>query len=251
MPRPYILCATPRSGSTLLCDLLKGAGVAGRPCSFYRAEDIGEWAADLGVPGADRPEGEDFDRAYLAAILREGTGGTGVFGMRLMWESLAGLSARLDRLFPGLADDRARLERAFGSVRFLHLSRADKVAQAVSRLMAEQSGLWHRHADGSERERVAPPAPPAYDAAALAAHVARLEADEAAWRDWFARHKIEPVRLRYEDLAADPRATLAAALHAIGRDLALAARAEVRTARLADERSRAWAERFRAERGGG
>jgi len=31
--RSYVVCATPRSGSTLLCELLKSTGVAGHPVS--------------------------------------------------------------------------------------------------------------------------------------------------------------------------------------------------------------------------
>ena len=80
-----------------------------------------------------------------------------------MWPSVAEASHRLDGLFPGLPSDAARFERAFGKPLYLFLSRGDKVGQAVSRLKAEQTGLWHRAADGSERERSAPPRPPAYD----------------------------------------------------------------------------------------
>ena len=31
----YLVCATERSGSTLLCELLAGTGVAGRPEEFF------------------------------------------------------------------------------------------------------------------------------------------------------------------------------------------------------------------------
>ena len=33
--RAYLVCATPRSGSTLLCELLKETGVAGRPEEYF------------------------------------------------------------------------------------------------------------------------------------------------------------------------------------------------------------------------
>ena len=61
--------------------------------------------------------------------------------MRLMWESVADLLKRLELFYPDQPCDRARLQSAFGSPLYLHLSRNDKVAQAVSRLMAEQTGL--------------------------------------------------------------------------------------------------------------
>lgn len=246
MTAGYLLCATPRSGSTLLCDLLTGAG-AGRPNSFYRQEDIAEWAEHWGLTLPTSDPG--FPRAYLDAVRREGRGGTGVFGMRLMWESLGPLSEVLSEIFPHCDGDAARLEAAFGPLRYVHLSRQDRVAQAISRVRAEQSGLWHRSADGSERERLGPPKEPAYDAAHIASVLAEIDAAERGWQEWFSRHAILPVPLSYETLAADPAGTLARVLDALGLDPSAAAGLAPRTARLADAESAAWAARFRAEHG--
>lgn len=245
-----IICATPRSGSTLLCDLLAASGVAGRPNSYFRRQSIPDFARAFGVPMIEGVEGLQFDRAYLDAVRRAGRSGTSVFGLRFMWETAAELSSRLDRLFPGLPSDAARFERAFGKPLYLHLSRHDKVAQAVSRLKAEQTGLWHRAADGSERERTAPPQPPAYDAGRLRAFADEAAHDDAAWRRWFAAQELEPMPLTYEALAADPRAVLANILSALGQDPARAGTVELSTAKMADAESAAWAARFRAETNG-
>lgn len=241
-----ILCASPRSGTTLFCDLLKATGVAGRPASYYRAEDISEWAERLGVPpGA----GVAFERAYLDAVRQRGTGDTGIFGLRLMWPSLPFLSARLDLVFPGLADDAARFETAFGPPLYMHLSRRNKVAQAVSRLKAHQTGLWHMAADGSERERTAPPQVPVYDGDRLAGYVAEAEEADAGWNIWFERYAISPLRLTYEDVTADPRAALVRVLTTLGRDPEAAGKAEVRTSKMADAVSLEWVARYERERG--
>lgn len=247
MADAYIICATPRSGSTMLCDLLAGTGVAGCPDSFYRRQSIPDFASEFGVTVSDGIDGPDFDRAYLDAVLREGSGDTGMFGLRLMWRSVTELSARLGRLYPGVASDAARFELAFGQLRYLYLSREDKVAQAVSRLRAEQSGLWHRNADGSERERVAAHAAPSYDALGLRGFIEEAAADEAAWARWFAENAIKPIRLTYDQIAADPRATLEGVLSALRLDASRAATVSVKTARMADGESRAWAARYRSE----
>ena len=249
MLKSYILCATPRSGSTLLCDMLAATGVAGRPNSFFRQEDILEWAEYWGLFPDDFPDALSFSRAYLAAMIREGRGGTEVFGLRLMWGSVAAASDRLDRLHPGLPDVPARFERAFGPTLYVHLLRRDKVAQAVSRLQAEQSGLWHLGADGVERERVAPPGPAFYDGERLAFLVDELHADDVAWNAFFAIHGIAPLRLVYETVVAAPHAALAVILTALGRDPEIARTVELRTAKLANATSREWAERFRKETG--
>ena len=121
----------------------------------------------------------------------------------------------------------------------------------MSRLKAEQSGLWHRHADGSEREQVKPFEAPVYDRARLTELIAEAVAHEANWRAWFAGQGIVPLRVTYEGLAADPAGTLARILEAVGRDPALAGGIEARTARLADGESLEWVERFQAGRVGG
>jgi trehalose 2-sulfotransferase len=238
----YIICGTPRSGSTLLCDLLAGSGVAGRPNSYYRPPSIADFAEEMGVPLAAGAAG--FDRAYLAAVLKAGRGDTGVFALRLMWDAVAPLSERLDRLFPDLATDALRFERAFGPVTYLYLSREDKVAQAVSRLKAEQTGLWHVAADGSDRERSGPPRSAVYDAERLSTFIAEVARDEAAWERWFSAQRIAPFRLTYDQLAADPRAVLARVLTALGLDAARAAGVAVRTSRMADAESLAWVARY-------
>ena len=148
----YIIAATPRSGSTLLCDLLSGTGIAGQPHSYYRREDILDYARTWGVSSPDVIGDEAFERTYLEAVRRAGAAQTGIFGLRLMWSSVAELSARLSAIHPDRLDDSVRFELAFGKPLYIHLSRRDKVAQAVSLLKAKQSGLWHRAADGTERE---------------------------------------------------------------------------------------------------
>ena len=241
----YIVAATPRSGSTLLCDLLLGTGVAGRPQSYYRREDIPDYAREWGVCSPDVIGHEAFERAYLEAVRRAGSAQTGIFGLRLMWSSVSELSASLSAIRPDPLDDPARFAVAFGNPLYIHLSRRDKVAQAVSLLKAGQCGLWHRATDGTERERLAPPAPLVYDADRLAGLVEELKTDDAAWDRWFSRFRIKPLRLTYERLAAEPLAVLAQVLSALGLDPAIAASVDVRTAKLADETSLEWTRRFR------
>jgi LPS sulfotransferase NodH len=167
--------------------------------------------------------------------------------MRLMWESVADLSKRLESFYPNLPSDSARFRSAFGAPRYLHLAREDKVAQAVSLLRAEQTGLWHVFADGTERERLTPEQAPVYDAKELLELVSTLKEEDAAWTRWFAQQQVEPLRLTYEALSAEPQVVLGSVLSSLGLDPAVAGAVEPRTAKLAGNESCEWSTRFRAE----
>lgn len=234
----YLICTSPRSGSTLLCRMLAATGVAGRPASLFHRPDVGVWAAALGVPDAGLAE-------VVQAAVERGRGGTGVFGLRMQRQSFGFFVEQLGVLYPGLGE-RARIERAFGPVLFVWLTRADKVAQAVSVVRATQSGLWHGGVDGSDVERTAPHREPVYDHAAIAAEVARFEGYDRDWQDWFAAEGIAPLRIGYDDLSADPQGAVAAVLGALGLDPGAAGDVVPDVRRLADDVSREWVARYRA-----
>jgi trehalose 2-sulfotransferase len=245
----FVLCGTPRSGSTLLCEMLTATGVAGRPNSYFRREDIAEWAERFGVRMPRDIDGPDpeFDRAYVAGMRDFGTAGTGVFGLRLMWGSVGEATRRLNRALGRERDTIDSLSDAFGSPLFVHVSRNDKLAQAISRVRAEQSGLWHVAADGTVLEGDEVPRPVAYDGARIAELIAELHADDAAWGAFFEKRRIAALRLVYESVTADPPAALARFLAALGRDPDIASRIRIPTVKMADAVSLEWMERFRRE----
>jgi LPS sulfotransferase NodH len=105
--RSYVVCATPRSGSTLLCRTLAELGVAGVPEEYFEARvetgaprrpsDHLRGANDLNLPvllPSDEPPaappysalraGEDY-REHLRRTFARGTTPNGVFAAKLMW----------------------------------------------------------------------------------------------------------------------------------------------------------------------
>ena len=232
----------------MLCGLMESAG-CGRPDSYFRRESMADFARDLGVPDGGDPDSVVFTRRYLEAVLAEGKAGTEIFGLRIMFESLGELSDRLGKIFPNVERMPDRLEKAFGRSLYVHLSREDKVAQAVSLLKAMQTGLWHVAPDGAELERTTPHRDAAYDSGVIGSLVDKLTDQDEAWRSWFATHGIEPVRVTYDDLSRDPRAGLRAVLAGLGMRTSLASGVEPCTARLADEQSGDWIARFRTDLG--
>src|SRR5215213_3769543 len=109
----YLICTTPRSGSTLLCELLEGTGVAGRPDEYFQQlratgmpmtprDYLDGVAAGLVPPPADHDgNGDDLSvydprrfadfEQYVAWVRRRATTPNGVFAAKIMWPYMAGL----------------------------------------------------------------------------------------------------------------------------------------------------------------
>jgi LPS sulfotransferase NodH len=244
----YFVCATPRTGSSLLLGLLASAGVAGRPQAYFRAPDELLWADPWGIP---REPAGGFDYAdYLRAALAAGRTGNGVFGAKLMWGTLDKLVDKLGMVHPDLAGgDVALLDRAFGRTRLVYLRRDDVVAQAVSWLRAEQTDTWYvggggeigGNGGGSGRS-------PTFDAAGIDRLVRLIEEHNAGWEEWFAASGVRPHRIRYEDLDADMVGVTRGTLDFLGLDLPDGHAIVPQHQRQADQLNDQWIDRYRVER---
>ncbi|MFQ6546918.1 Stf0 family sulfotransferase [Aestuariibius sp. 2305UL40-4] len=243
----YILCTSPRSGSTLLCRMLADTGAAGNPASYFHRPSVEAWlrAVDL-APDPTCSERESLATVF-AEVIRRGTGETGMFGLRLQRHSFAFFMEKLAVLYPDRVSDTDQLTQAFGQVRFIHLTRQDKVAQAASYVRAQQTGLWHKAPDGTELERLSPHEDPVYDAVALRESFDTMTGYDRDWQAWFEQERIEPFRVTYDALSADPVAVLRGVLTTIGRDPDAARDIKPQVAKLADETSADWARWLREE----
>jgi len=250
--RAYLVLATARSGSTLLCETLRETGVAGRPLEhfevceptslprqpreyFHRVTDpdILDLLAPLqpGTPAVETPE------QWWGRILREGTGENGVWGGKLMWAHTSDLLRRMRRLEGfGAADLATALGGLLRNPDLILVVREDKVAQAVSLWRAVQTETW-RGSDDPDRV--------IYRFAGIDHLRQQLERDEAAWRAWVARNNLEHYEVRYSELAANPAEVIAGVLRFLG--LPSETPAEPPVQRQSDSRSADWAARYIAE----
>lgn len=243
----YVICTAPRSGSTLLCRMLAATGVAGKPASYFYGTSLQGWLDDLGVVLSETASEPSKVEAAFQSAISKGRDGTPLFGLRLQAHSRDFFLSRLAMLYPGAATDAERFQLAFGPTLFVHLTRPDKIGQAVSYTKAQQTGLWHMASDGSELERNAPPREPIYDAAGLRDCFGMLTRYDQEWNDWFARQAIEPLRLSYDDLSVNPSSVLGRVLEKLGLDPQAAAGVAPDVRKLADDVSADWARRLRSE----
>src|SRR3954466_9998090 len=104
----YLVCGTPRSGSTLVCECLKATGVAGRPEEYYEAlrhsgrpkqpqdyfkgvddPSVLDHLGERGAPEGPAPQSPLWSRTAYDRFLdwskETGTTENGVFGAKMMW----------------------------------------------------------------------------------------------------------------------------------------------------------------------
>jgi len=239
----YLICSTPRTGSTLLCGLLASTKVAGRPESYFRKPDEQLWAArwDIVRSSDGAFERSDFIRAALAA----GTTDNGVFAARIMWGTLDHLFDTLGSVYSASrGGDSDLLNLVFGHTRFVHLYRDDVLAQAVSWHRAEQTDVWHR-TDQAESKQ--PEQEPRFDFDEIRKFMQTIEEHNSAWRAWFTSVGIHPHTVRYEDLDADPVGVAREILDFLGLKLPSGHPIKARHRRLADDLNAQWIDRYRAE----
>jgi trehalose 2-sulfotransferase len=253
--RSYLVCATPRSGSTLLCRALAQTGVAGRPEEFFEARrDTGRppaprdyFAGAEGIDldallGRDHPEPPAPDYSSLEGIadygdhvarsLELGTTENGVFGAKVMWGHLDDLGALAGYDPPGLFD------RLFGPPRYVWVSRRDRVRQAVSLWKALQTQAWAADdGDGAGHE-------PVYSYQAIDHLRALIAAHDRAWVAFFDANGIEPLAVTYEQVAADLPGMVRSVLEHLDLDPAVADGVRPPMERQADARSDEWVERY-------
>jgi trehalose 2-sulfotransferase len=255
----YFVCATQRSGSTLLCELLKGSDVAGVPDEFFEAlrstgrprqprqyfadpaqADIAERLAPT-EPGRPEQPGE-FEGWFTYAVQR-GTSRNGVFGAKMMWNYFDDFRSRVKEL-PGLSDAtfNEALDAVFPQLRIVFVRRRDKVAQAVSLWKAIQTQQWRNEDEFSRGGRSAE-----YDYSAIKHLVNELHHWDARWEDWFYSTGREPIRVIYEEFVDSRAATVGRVVDALGIDPREPESELGPMRRQADNLSHDWVSRFRQD----
>ena len=216
--RTYMIASTQRSGSYFLSHLLEATGRMGRPFEYLQPCFMAAFQKRFGQSDA---------RATLREIFRRRTTPNGWFGMKAHWGQYD--EARSDWQI----DDLLRIDH------FIFLERRDRVAQAVSLVIAEQTGSW------THLQRVE--ATPNYSATAITRALKKIEADYRGWRAHFAAKGICPIHIFYEDLVSDPLASINRIMTACGLE-PLDRLPVMAPARQVSAPNRVWTERYIRER---
>lgn len=197
----YLVCTTPRTGSSLLCSLLARTGLAGmhpRPTTGQ------EYLLDVSEGKLETPNWETVDlREYLAQTFRASCGHSEVGGFKLMWyqaRELARQVARSNRYRNFSVYDLARCMPE--GTRYVWLFRRDILRQAISFVKAEQTQSW----DSQSERRLGRPCK--FDYRRIEGTVQRFNRQNRFWGEFFNRAGAEPLAIAYEDFVLDQVGTV-------------------------------------------
>jgi LPS sulfotransferase NodH len=226
----YMLATVPRTGSSFLSHVLWRTGCLGAPLEYLNFDKDGPYFFAHGA--ADQ---QDW---LWRSVLRRRTSPNGVFGVKCFPMQLE----ELHQGNPGL------LSRIWSTLlpagrpgRIVYLGRRDRLAHAISYARATMSGIWRREQEAGGRPE------PEYSAEALKTAEQWIDMQAAAWEQMFETLRIDPLRLWYEDVAADPEAAARQVADYLGVTLDPSAAVAVpEVEKQSEAGARAWAERHEA-----
>ena len=214
--RPMLfLCFTNRCGSNYLAQLLASTGAFNEAGEFFNAETVLAHAASLGLRSL---------HAYFAAL-------PGLVPAR----PFLAAKASADQLAI-LAD--AGLLAA--DAQYVLLERQDRLAQAVSRVIASQNARWT-----TAHPATRPDESLVYDGAAIAREMEKIAYGNAALYAFFAANGVVPVHVTYEALERNPQEVvdlIATRMGAAGLKIRCG---DVTIGRQSGALNAAWIQRFR------
>ena len=230
----YLVCATPRTGSTLICESLRRTGDFGVPREYF------EHLKDTGLPRQpaqyfiSREDGitaraqrlvRKFNlppllinprrlaeyqrygyRRYLPRIQHLGTTANGIFGAKIMWGHLRDFVEihTGDGSLSSCARIDACLRHTFPNLKYVYVTREAKVRQAVSLWIAIQTQRWRHDSLPTGRTVSAP----GFSFEAIDFLTRQVARQDSAWQRFFCEAKIEPLILTYEYFSRNVPAAL-------------------------------------------
>lgn len=211
----YIVCSSPRSGSTLLAQALRDMGI-GHPGEYLNPSLL-----DTKSPSERQAFMKPTPTAYVEH-LKETRTVNGVFGLKAHYMDLA--------RYPEIADHVGSL---FPNAKYISITRRNMLRQAISAAKAAQTMAWTSHLEQRTQAK--------FNYFAILKNVIITLREIEWWDKFFVRHGIKPLRLVYEDLDEDYEGTLRKVLNFLGVEGTIQ---PPPLKKQADAQTEAWVEQF-------
>ncbi len=196
--KKIVLCATQRSGSTMICEDMRNAKVFGLPEEYF-------------IPWVERNPDSDYYKE-LDILIEEKSSANGVFAVKVMGDQLSSIESCLTQDEEAVADSQGRIcphfFEQFADAEWVYIVRRDTLRQAISQVMAAQTGFNHATNHASDEHfagkllkgysneynrRVR------YSFNAIRRVLFKLAEDNAIWLKFFSDWKISPYIIEYEE----------------------------------------------------
>lgn len=149
----------------------------------------------------------------LANLRTKATGENGVAAVKVMANQLLGVEGCLKEVLKPPPGPRFfRFKKVFEQANWVRLKRRDVVAQAISRIMAQQTGINHA-TSSKDTDHFAGNLMKGYDKDynakaqynydAILREVTSISLENLAWDHFFRDHEITPMEFVYEDVIKD------------------------------------------------
>ena len=253
----YLIMATPRSGSYLLCEGLIRTRLAGNPTEYFGPMQTHEIMKHLGT---------SHYKQCLDWIIAQGTTPNGVFGGKDIWGYHERFVLHLREAFGYEAlPAHELLFNAFPNLHYIWITRRDKVRQAISYSKALQTDTWvdlrnrlsseltmtNQQVSAREIEGSNPHGPAAtpvltFDYGTIEGLRYDLEQNDVEIQQYFATYGIQPFKVVYEDFVDAFEETIWQILDFlhIPRPERLALGKEHTLQKQANEQSEEWLQRY-------
>lgn len=181
----YMLATMPRTGSTFLSHLLWKTASLGAPLEYLNFDPEG--------PYFFASEAPEVQLTLWHSVQMRRTSPNGVFGFKCFPVQLHLLQEKNPQLLS--------LVRP---AKLIYLQRRERVKHVVSYARSFRSGVWRHEQDRGQSEDLV------YSQQDMDEVNGWIDQQSRGWEEMFRRQGHDPLRLWYEDVVADPQATLAA-----------------------------------------
>jgi len=200
----FIVASVQRSGTHLLCSILRSTGVAGSPAEYFLSKPGETWEDRWHAPSRE---------AFVQNVLRQNTAANGVFGTVIMWSYFDRMLQMLQEI-PAYKNLKGAdlLAEVLRQPRYIWLRRRNRVEQAISWEIACRTGVWAQKIGEKPQPRIVPK----FDFKVIDEWLNRIEAHETGWAKYFRENHIDPLVLFYEDVVACNRSSAEHVLEFLG-----------------------------------
>lgn len=223
-----------------MCSILTDTGIAGMQYGDHpAAHELLQNAAT--PPNTDLWQAMNL-RDYFEHLFTTSQTVNGVGGFKVMWQQLDDLAGAITAYTHHREVTIAGLHQFLPSnTRYIWLTRADSLRQAVSWVKATDSNAW------DSRRQAAYTGTYRFDARRIRRFRNMIAAGNRGWQYYFDSNRITPYRLTYEALVADVDASVAAVLRYLNIPVPSAVKAGSYFCRQSDDVNEDWVMRYRRQ----